>query len=234
MNAKLLLLVAVLLAVPACAKKDGPSCAIPEVLQRPMLEGPTREQPRRLLPIASYRLAISWSPQFCDSRMTSPAARLQCGGEMGQFGFTLHGLWPDGPGEQWPQYCKPTRLVSEKVVRENLCSTPSAQLIQHEWEKHGTCVSKTPEDYFPKGERLYRALKYPDMAKLRGKPMSAQAFQEAFAAANPGMKADQMKLNVTKDGWLDEIWFCLDTKLNYRTCAANQGGEGPTDRIRIR
>ena len=199
-----------------------------------MLEGPTREQPRRLLPIASYRLAISWSPQYCASRTTSPADHLQCGGQMGQFGFTLHGLWPDGPGEQWPQYCKSTRLVSEKVVRENLCSTPSVQLIQHEWEKHGTCIAKKPADYFAKSEPLYRALKYPDMAAMRGKPVTAQAFQQAMAAANPGMKPDQMRLSVSKDGWLEEVWFCLDKGLNYQSCAANQGGQGPVDRIRIR
>lgn len=234
MRLKALLLTAAIIATPACAKKEAPSCAVPGVLPRPMLEGPTSDQPRRLLPTGGYTLAISWSPQYCNDRMTSPADRLQCGGEMGQFGFTLHGLWPDGEGDKWPQYCKATRLVPDKVVRGALCSTPSVQLVQHEWEKHGTCMYRDPAAYFAKSQPLYRALKYPDMAAMRGKTMTAQAFQEAFAAANPGMKADNMRLNVNKQGWMEEVWICLDKRFRQRSCPAHQGGAAPTALIRVR
>ena len=222
------------LSTSACAR-HAPSCAIPADIPRPMLEGPTSEEPRRLLPIASYTLSVSWSPQYCASRMTSPKDRIQCGGEAAAFGFTLHGLWPDGPGKEWPQYCTPARLVPEKVIRDNLCNTPSAQLIQHEWEKHGTCVSRTPASFFAKSATLYRALKFPDMAPLRGKPMTAQAFRQVFADANPGMRPDQMRLYVSKDGWLQEVWMCLDKSLNRATCsAAHQDGAAPTSLIKIR
>jgi ribonuclease T2 len=222
------------LSTSACARHE-PSCVVPVDLPRPMLEGPTSGEPRRLLPIASYTLAISWSPQYCASRMTSPRDRIQCDGDAGRFGFTLHGLWPDGPGEKWPQYCTPTRLVPETVIRDNLCSTPSVQLIQHEWEKHGTCVSPTPAAYFARSAKLYRALKFPDMAPFQGKATTVQAFRQAFADANAGMKPDQMRLNVSKDGWLQEVWLCLDKSLNRQTCpTAHQDGASPTALIKIR
>ena len=233
MRLMLLTAMAAFLIAPACAKK-APSCAVPAELPRAMLEGPTAEQPRRLLPIGGYTLAITWSPEYCASRMSSPRDHIQCGAAPGVFGFTLHGLWPDGEGAQWPQYCTPTRLVPEKVIREHLCSTPSPQLIQHEWEKHGTCMSKTPADYFEKSAKLYEALKFPDMAKLSGRTMSAQAFQEAFAAANPGMRADQMRLNVSKQGRLEEVWLCLDKSFRAATCPVHQGGAAPESTVRVR
>jgi len=234
MSSKHLVLVAALLALSACAKKDGPSCAVSDSLPRPMLEGPTRDEPRRLTATGSYVLAVTWSPEYCASRSTSPADRLQCGGQAGSFGFVLHGLWPQGKGEERPQYCKPARLIPDKILREHLCSTPSVQLMQHEWEKHGTCMYREPADYFAKSQPLYRALHYPDMAALRGKKMPAQAFEQAFAAANEGMKADQLRLSVSDDGWLKEVWVCLDRKFNRKTCPPQVGGAARTTSVRIR
>lgn len=232
-RAGLPLALAALLVTPACAKQDAPACEIPAQLPQPRLEGPTRDAPRRLLPIGGYTLAVSWSPQYCVNRATSPQDRIRCGGA-NRFGFTLHGLWPDGEGRDWPQYCTPARLVPEPVIRAHLCSTPSPQLIQHEWEKHGTCMSKTPADYFANGARLYEALRYPDMDKLRGTTMTVARFQKAFVAANEGMKPDQMRLNVSRAGWLEEVWICLDKRLERRSCPAHQGGARPEQIIRVR
>jgi len=222
MRAELLLALAALLSSTACAKK-APACEAPANLPRPMLEGPTVKEPRRLLPIGGYTLAMSWTPQHCAGRMTNPRDQLQCDGKTSKFGFTLHGLWPDGEGATWPQYCSPTRLVPDKVIRENLCTTPSVQLIQHEWEKHGTCMSRTPEDYFAKSRALFRAIRFPEMADYRGKRMTAGTFRAAFAKANEGMRADQIKLRITPGGWLEEVWLCLDKKLGRTACRAADG-----------
>ena len=233
MRGGLILALAVLLITPSCAKK-APSCEVPAQLPRPMLEGPTADQPRRMLPIGGYTLALTWSPEYCASRMSSPKDRARCGAGSGGFGFTLHGLWPDGQGATWPQYCAPTRLVPDAVIREHFCSTPSSQLIQHEWEKHGTCMSKVPADYFAQSGKLYAELHSPDMEALKGRTMTVQAFQEAFAAANPGMAADQMRLNVSKQGWLEEVWICLDKRFRRTSCPAHQGGAVANQVLRIR
>ena len=67
-----------------------------------------------------------------------------------------------------------------------MCATPSAQLIQHEWAKHGTCTGLNPADYFGKSGGLYARLRYPDMNALSRGPLTVGQFTAAFAAANPG------------------------------------------------
>jgi ribonuclease T2 len=226
------ILLAVLMVAPACAKK-APSCEVPATLPRPMLEGPTVDQPRRVLPIGGYTLAVSWSPQYCVGKASSPQDHIQCG-SANSFGFTLHGLWPDGEGAQWPQYCKPTRLVPDKVVRDHLCSTPSPQLIQHEWEKHGTCMATSPADYFAKSGKLFSELNFPDMKEVSGRSMTAADFQRKFADANPGMRPEEMRLNVSKTGWMEEVWICLDKQFHRQACPVHQGGAAPNQVVRIR
>ena len=183
------------------------------------------------LPIGSYTLAITWGPQFCRTAR-DPSARYQCASG-NRFGFTLHGLWPDGVGKEWPQYCGAAQLLDRKTIAANFCATPSAQLLQHEWAKHGTCMSASPPEYFAKSRRLYDALRYPDMMALSRRPLTAGQLAGALAAANPGLRANMMRITVKKGGWLDEVWLCLDKALRYRACPAHQGGVSPTARIRI-
>jgi len=228
-----ILLSALLLLVSACSEKDGPACEVPADLPRPMLEGATSDQPKRILPIGGYTLAVSWTPEYCVNRMSSPQDRIRCGAAK-PFGFTLHGLWPDGEGALWPQFCTPARLVPDKDIRDHLCASPSPQLIQHEWEKHGTCMSKTPADYLAKSRSLYQELRYPEMEKLHGQTIRAADFQKLFADANPGMAPDQMRLEVGKTGWLEEVWICLDEGFHRRTCPAHQGGALPEQIVKIR
>jgi ribonuclease T2 len=231
MRWRTLVALAVLSSGTACAKK---ACEPPADLPRPMLEGPTVSEPRRLLPVAGYTLALSWAPEYCAGRATSPGDRIECGGEAGSFGFILHGLWPEGKGALWPQYCTPTRLVPEKLIREHLCSTPSVQLIQHQWEKHGTCMAKTPDEYFARSSALFTALRFPEMDDFSGKAVTAEAFRQAFAQANEGMRADQLRLKVSRTGWLQEVAVCLDAKFERRSCPARQDGASQRRTIRIR
>ena len=212
------------LLLPATAQAQAYRCAVPNAPQRIRPDLPTREQPKRLLLIGSYTLAVTWSPQFCRERGRNAAARFQCRGD-NRFGWTLHGLWPDGVGKEWPQYCRATGLVSQPVIRANLCATPSPQLIQHEWAKHGTCMAGyTPARYFSQASELYGRLRYPDMDALSRGPTTAAALAAAMARANPGLRADMMRVTATRDGWLDEIWICLDKAFRYRRCPVHQGG----------
>ena len=82
--------------------------------------------------------------------------------------------------------------------------------------------------------KLYQALRYPDMQELAARPtLSAREFATAFAAANKGMSADMMRLNVSREGTLSEVWVCMDRKLRYSRCPAHQGGVNDATRIRI-
>ena len=113
-------------------------------------------------------------------------------------------------------------------------ATPAPQLLQHEWAKHGSCVTADPISYFTLEDRIYDSIHAPDMAMLsHRRGMTVGDFQSAFAAANPGMRADMMRLNLNKDGWLEEVWICLGLDKQPRSCPASQGGAQPTDRVKI-
>ncbi len=221
------------LALPAPVVAQAYRCAIPAATQPLHPDLPTADAPRRLLPIGGYTLAISWSPQYCRRHSRQPSSRFQCGSG-NWFGFTLHGLWPDGVGKDWPQYCRATALLPQPMIRGALCETPSAQLLQHEWAKHGTCMTNTrPIDYFRRSGAMYGRLRYPDMTALSRRPLSAGGFAEALAHVNPGLAANMMRVTADRRGWLDEVWICLDKSFRYARCPAHQSGLAPSARLRI-
>lgn len=221
-----------LIAAPASALAQAAQCSLPGSIPRPQAEGPSEKEPKRVLPIGSYTLALSWSPQYC-SKARGGGSDFQCGGKR-RFGFVLHGLWPDGYGKQWPQYCRPADLVPRQVVRDTLCTTPSVQLIQHEWAKHGTCMTTKPDLYFNLSRAFYQSMRYPDMAALaRRETLTVGQFADAFARANKGLRADMLRVTTTRTGWLDEVWLCMDRAMDFARCPAHQGGAPHSAALRI-
>jgi ribonuclease T2 len=219
--------------LPTAAGAQAMSCAIPRSVPPVHAELPSDSQPARTLPVGSYTLAISWSPQYCREHSRDAGARFQCGSG-NDFGFVLHGLWADGYGKEWPQYCRAAALLPRAVLRRNMCATPSAQLLQHEWAKHGTCMpGYDPNKYFAQSTGMYRKLRFPDMDALSRAPLTAGGLAQAIARANPGIGADMMRITTTKQGWLDEVWLCTDTRFRYVRCPAHQGGTAPGDTVRI-
>lgn len=224
---------------PAVALAQVEQCTPPRTVPRPRPDLPSASQPRRVLPIGGYTLAITWSQQYCAGK-TGARDAFQCANRTARFGFTLHGLWPDGVGKDWPQYCRATGILPRETIRRNMCVTPSAQLIQHEWAKHGTCMTANgqpirPDAYFGRSRALYQALRFPDMAAMaRRQSVTAGQIARAVADANPGIRPDMMRVTATRDGWLDEVWLCLGRRFRYAKCPAHQGGVNEDRSIRIR
>jgi len=226
-------LVALLAATPAAVQAQAYQCAAPTSIERPHPDLPSDSQPRRLLPIGGYTLAITWAPQYCRDHDRDGGARFQCAAG-NRFGFTLHGLWPDGIGKDWPQYCRSTGLIPQGVIRGGLCATPSAQLMQHEWAKHGTCMAgESPASYFRRSGQLFARLRYPDMDALSRQPLTAARLASAIADANPGMTPAMMRITADRQGWLDEVWLCLDKAFGHARCPAHQGGLTPGATVKI-
>lgn len=228
-----LALAAFLVLVPAAAQAQALRCALPGTIAAPRPDLPTSDQPVRRVPIGGYTLALTWGPQYCRTNARDVSARFQCASG-NRFGFTLHGLWPDGVGKEWPQYCGAAPLLDRATLRANLCATPSVQLLQHEWAKHGTCMpGETPTGYFAKARRLFDPLRYPDMDTLSRRALTAGQLAAAMARSNPGLKPGMMRITTRKGGWLDEVWLCLDTAMRFAECPAHQGGVPATARVRI-
>ncbi|MET0363003.1 MAG: ribonuclease T2 [Sphingobium sp.] len=224
-------------AIPAMASAQALSCALPVVTPVPRTTAADSAEPARKTPVAAHTLALSWSPQHCRARQDGRSESFQCAGQS-RFGFVLHGLWPDGAGSQWPQYCRRAGVVPPRVVRSMLCTTPSADLMQHEWAKHGTCGWSDPAAYFTTARTLFEDIRYPDMVALSRRPdLTVGALRARFAQANrhiPGLTAEAVRVRVGNGGWLEELWLCLDRSLAYDRCRSGQRGGAPAgQRVRI-
>jgi ribonuclease T2 len=220
-----LLLMVLSLLWPAAVSAQAVGCAVPATVPAPRLERPSPRAPARVLPIGGYSLALSWSPQFCRGRAGAGDQAFQCG-TRGRFGFVLHGLWPDGEGRQWPQYCRPAGLVPEAVIRRNLCAMPSAQLQQHEWAKHGSCMANDPARYLDRARELFERVRFPDMDALSRRRLTRAGFATAFARANPGLPRGAVLVEADRQGWLTGVRLCHDKALKPARCRfeADEGG----------
>ncbi len=207
-------------------------CRVPEKLEDAAEESP---RPAEALNVTStgYLLSLSWSPQFCRAHSSEPKNRWQCGTEAGNFSFILHGLWPDAPGRADPAWCAPAKPLPRALIRQHFCMTPSPQLLQHEWAKHGTCVTDKPEKYFKAASLLYGALKFPDMNSLSGRRTKVAGFSVAFLRANPGLRPGMFAVDMSRDAWLEGINICLDTDLRPRQCPREDRGARPGRPLKI-
>lgn len=234
------------LTVPAMARAQATRCIVPTQIDTPRIEVARPDQVRRT-PVTRYLLSLSWSPQHCrDVRVRADRGAgsgdgqgrsgdtLQCGGSNGEFGFVLHGLWPETDGRDWPQYCAPARRLSRATIRRNLCMTPSVQLLQHEWARHGVCMTRNPDAYFRAAGLLYRAVRYPDMRALAADDsLTVGAFARAFAAANPAYPAESIAVETGGGGFLDEVRLCLDRRFRPQRCPPESRGANLAQRLRI-
>ena len=222
-----LALVCALLPAPAMAQAY--QCSPPGRVE-PV--GPiTPDGPPRRTAIAGYTLAASWSPDYC--KTSGDTGSMQCSGRNGRFGFVLHGLWPEAARGPAPQWCGSSPSPAPQTLRANLCMTPSARLLAHEWAKHGSCMAKTPAQYFNVGQSLWRSIRWPDADRLsRQDGLTAGDLRRSFVVANPAWTSEQVGLQLSKTGWLREVQLCYSRRLLPVKC--DRQHFGPTDATPIR
>lgn len=109
-------------------------------------------------------LAVSWQPAFCETHEDKPECQTQTANRFDATNFTLHGLWPQPRGND---YCNVSRTIVQLDQAKQWRALPDIDLPQplldelqvkmpgvasnlhlHEWYKHGTCYSATPEEYY--------------------------------------------------------------------------------------
>ena len=163
-------------------------------------------------------LTLSWSPSFCATPAGSRNAD-QCGPGR-HHGFVVHGLWPQNE-RGWPEDCPAGAPPSKELVARTLDLMPSAHLIEHEWEKHGTCSGLGADDYFATLRAAFASIRIPDAYVQPKQPFttSLEEIERAFIAANP--RLDRSGLSIECSGDLDEVRICLDKQLVPRACGAD-------------
>ncbi|WP_017672493.1 ribonuclease T2 [Blastomonas sp. AAP53] len=220
--AALIAVAVVAMASPAPLMAQAYQCRMPEKLSPLPAPKRSRSDVRRVLPVAGYTLALSWSPEYCRGRESQASEVLQCSRDHGEFGFVLHGLWPEGKTSTYPQYCasRPSP-VPLSVVRQSLCVMPSQRLIQHQWDKHGSCMARDPAQYFQTATRLYRAIRLPDLERMSRRELTFGMVRREIARANPGMTPQAIAIRSNGRGWLQEVRICLGLDYRPRACPAH-------------
>jgi ribonuclease T2 len=217
-------LIFALLTLPTPAFAQAYQCSLPQRIEavRPI----TPDGPARRLPISGYTLAVSWSPEFC--RGDRAADNMQCSGTNGRFGFVLHGLWPETRQGPPPQWCATAPRPSPELLRQNLCMTPAPWLLEHEWAKHGSCMTRTPEAYFRTSRILWQSLRFPDLDRLsRQDGLTAGDLRQAFVAVNSDWRSEQVGVVLGRNGWLRELHLCYSRRFMPTACP--RGSFGPPD-----
>ncbi|HEX5264390.1 MAG TPA: ribonuclease T, partial [Phenylobacterium sp.] len=179
-------------------------------------------------PIAYYTLALTWTPEWCRSGGSgATAGEMECSRPRG---FTLHGLWPDGAHPPYPGFCRPAGPLDAATVREMWPRTPSPVLLQHEWQKHGTCGPwPDAKAYFGQEARLYDKIVTPKIEGLRDP--TAGAVRDAFIAKNPWLTSAEIFVQSQRGTEaLTEVRVCYDLKFQPVACP---GGNGAPDRVRL-
>ncbi len=218
--------------LPGVALAQTNQCRLPARLDVPDIRQPDKE-PSRTVPVAGYTLALSWSPQFCRSHPDDG----QCDPANGRFGFILHGLWPEGAGSNYPQWCVASPApIPDAVARMQFCTQPSTKLMAHEWAKHGTCATRDPADYFAASRKLFASVRFPDMVALSRRPIDVGGFKRLMSAANPRLMPSAITVSTDRNGdWLREVRICLTRAMRPEPCPRGRGrGGGAPDGAPLR
>ncbi|MBZ6377203.1 hypothetical protein B5C34_06100 [Pacificimonas flava] len=213
-------------AAPPAGLSSSSACTIPANLD--LATEPTPPDGIPDAPVTGHVLALSWSPEFCRFRGDAPEHASQCGDN--RFGFILHGLWPQATTAPHPRACALAPPVTEELVREHFCMTPSAWLIQHEWSAHGTCAWDTAEGYFRDAAMLWQRFERPDLIGLSyDAELVPSDVRRAFARVNEGLPEQAVGIQINARGWLEEVFICLDLDYRPRPCAPAE--YGPADSL---
>jgi ribonuclease T2 len=162
-----------------------------------------------------YLLSLSWAPNYCADHPTDRSSECRTGNHTA---FVLHGLWPSANNGAQPMSCKPASPVAASTVSHMLEYFPNRGLIQHEWEKHGTCSGLSAQQYFSLAEQAYSAVQVPDRYRSLDRllEINVKDLEQDFAQAN---HAPPQAFRVScHAGALVALEACLDKDLHYVAC----------------
>jgi len=213
----------------ACSALAAQTCTLPE---RDPRTRPSRVDYQNRIATDYYMLALSWSPSFC-AEATGRRSQFQCADN--SFGFVVHGLWAQSArarnSDDHPRNCKTPEVLPGSLTRRYLCIIPDAQLIQDEWNKHGSCAFPNAQTYLEREKVLWDSLQKPDISRL---PRMARAKQirDAWVVANRtiNLKPENISIAVRSGNVFEEARICYDKQFRLTGCLQR----GTPDDIEVR
>lgn len=164
-----------------------------------------------------YVLALSWTPTWCalegDARQSE-----QCDASR-DFGWTLHGLWPQFH-RGWPSFCRTAeRPPSRGMTNAMTDIMGTSGLAWHQWKKHGTCSGLSARAYYDLSREAYGKINRPAVFRKLDKSVKlpAKLVEEAFLKANPELEPDMLTITC-KSGRIQEARICLSKSLEAVPC----------------
>lgn len=165
-------------------------------------------------------LAISWQPAFCERAKRRPECKQVKSDRYDNTHFALHGLWPQPGSNIYCGVSEGDRATDKKRRWKQLVGLglsdglkqklwqmmPGAQsyLHRHEWVKHGTCYSKSPETYYRDSVKLLSEINASDVQKLFsqsiGKHLSGAQIRGAFDSAFGQGAGNRIRIACKRDG----------------------------------
>ena len=206
------------------------------------VQGPARADGEKSGVFDYYVMALSWSANWCE--IEGDAKRSPQCDEAEDFGWTLHGLWPQFH-RGWPAFCptvqpQPRRSMTEAMAHDigrrlgHRAVQPQPRrsmteamadimgtsgLAWYQWKKHGVCSGLSAADYYALSRRAYDSVQRPAVFRKLQDPvrLPAAVVEQAFLKANPGMEPDMVTVTC-RDHMIQEVRICLSRDLTPVPC----------------
>jgi ribonuclease T2 len=167
-----------------------------------------------------YVMALSWSPNWCALEGDARDAD-QCDPRH-DYGFTLHGLWPQYE-DGWPSFCRTVARDPSRAQSAAMADIMgSGGLAWYQWKKHGRCSGLSAQDYFALARRAYGSIVMPEVFERLYEDirLPASVVEDAFIEANPTLPRDAITITC-RAGMIQEARICLTDDLRPRACGAD-------------
>ena len=156
-----------------------------------------------------YLLNLSWSPEFCVTHGGSP----ECGRGLG---FVVHGMWPQDLSGDYPEDCSDAPGPSDPQAYTDIF--PTASLVEHEWQTHGTCSGMNAETYFGAVRKAFSAVRIPTSVGSGGDgSVAPEEIIHRIAQANPRFPQGSIAVSCGNNR-LTAIEICLTKDLQPESC----------------
>jgi ribonuclease T2 len=176
-----------------------------------------------------YLLALSWQPGFCLTHGSKKECKSGNSRSYSASHLSLHGLWPQprnnaycGVSEtdrsidrkgRW-DLLKPLTLSSGTKKELNKVMPGFVSLLQrHEWIKHGTCYSKTAEQYYVDSIHLTNQINLTSLdemiTKNKGKKVTLSAIRKNIAESLGKDAASRVAVRCGLNNLITDLWIGL-------------------------